>query len=136
MAEFVRKTPQKVSIRGILSVLFAFGVMYLMGDSVEWRVITSVACITMLLVFLVRSFLAPFFGGVTLEDGRIETITDIGGVISIAVEEIDHDKSFLDQRGLLLVPYSGESIFISASEYSAEAILRVAKHAKLEGYLF
>ncbi|MGY0558172.1 MULTISPECIES: hypothetical protein [unclassified Lysobacter] len=69
--------------------------------------------------------------GLLLEDGRVEQITGFGGLIVVAVDDLDRERSILSPAGLHLVPRFGESLFVSATEYGREDILRISHYAGL-----
>jgi len=135
MRIFVHKKPHKVTLLGMVVIAFSVGTTSLvflgMSDDEGLKAVLMAALVTMVIVLLIKSFLAPFLSGVTLENGQIQDITSIGGVITIKVDEVDHEKSILGPRGLLIVSRSGESIGISTAEYSWDGILQVAEYANV-----
>ena len=135
MRIFVHKKPLKVTILGVVMIVFSVGTTLLvfqgMSDDEGLKAVMIAALVTMFIILFLKSVFAPLLSGVTLEDGQIQDITMVGGVVTVNVDEIDHGKSCLGPRGLLIVSLSGESIGVSTAEYSWDSILQVAEYAKI-----
>ena len=125
----IRRKPAKVTITGMAAYVLLFGTAALFIQSVQVRLILLVTLMASLGILFISSVVAPYLGGLELEDGKIEVVTGFGGIIRICIDKIDHEKSVLSSGGLVLVPLSGERLVVSAAEYSKEDILRVAHYA-------
>ena len=125
----IRKKPAKVTASGVAGIALYFLVLLLVTSSLEIRVIGFFVCAISLAFLVVRSFVAPFFGGVDLKDGRVETVTGFGGIIAVSIDRLDRERSSLSKGGLSLVPLEGEKLFMSALSYSQDDLLRVAHFA-------
>ncbi|MGQ4661181.1 hypothetical protein [Lysobacter sp. F6437] len=124
----IHKKPSKVTLSGAFGLLLLFCIATLLIDDINTYFVLVFVLGIALVFLLIKSFAAPYFSGVEINNGKIEAITSFGGLINIQVGEIDHEKSSLTTLGLQIVPISGESLFLSATEYSKEDILRVAHY--------
>ncbi len=130
----VRKKPAKVSIFGIVNFTLIFGMLFLLFPSFTVRFVAVFGYLSCLAFLLIKSLFAPYFGGIDLIEGRVETVTAFGGILSIPVDNIDLEKSTLSAAGLLLVPHSGEELFLHDAEYAEEELLRVAHYVGLTNH--
>jgi|GEM_PF-6288207 len=127
----IRRKPTWVTLSGGLGLLVGLGIACLLPLGNHLFVVLF--AFGNALVFLaVRSFLVPFSGGIDIRDGRIEQITGLGGLISIPVDRIDHAGSRVGAPGLLVVPL-GESIYLPASEYGRDDLMRLAHYLGIAG---
>ena len=127
----VRKQRNRLSASGVIGYTLLFGALAFFGSSLIWHFVAFFGYISCLGFLLIKSIFAPYFGGVDLIDGRVETVTGLGGILSIPVSKVDAEKSSLSVLGLVLVPHEGEELFMPAAEYAREDILRVAHYAGL-----
>lgn len=130
----IRKKPSKITLFGALGLLLAFCLASLLIDDVNTYFVLTFGLGNALIFLLIKSFAAPYFPSVEIKSGKIEAITGLGGLITIPLSEIDHERSSLTSLGLEIVPHSGESLFLSATEYSREDILKVAHYAGVSDF--
>lgn len=129
MKTFIYKKPARLSFSriGSLLLVFALSMFFIQDTNLRFGVLFVVGSAGVFA--FVGSLVAPYMSGLLLEDGRIEQITGFGGLIVVAVDDLDRERSILSPMGLNLVPRSGESLFVSATEYGREDILRIAHYA-------
>ncbi|MDX1528956.1 MAG: hypothetical protein R3337_10040 [Gammaproteobacteria bacterium] len=131
MKTFIYRKPVKFSISRLLGLLTLCGVVLLFAPSIEVRMIMAFGVGSAMILILVGSFIAPYFSGLLLEDGRVEQMTGIGGLIVVKIDELDRERSSLSAAGLALVPLAGETLFVPAAEYGRDDILRIAHYVGL-----
>ena len=127
----VRKQRNRLSISGVIGFTLLYGLIAFLSSSLIVYFVAFFGYLSCLTFLLIKSVFAPYFGGIDLVDGRVETVTGFGGILSIPVSQLDAERSSLSVLGLLLVPHSGEELFMPATEYAREDILRVAHYAGL-----
>lgn len=130
----VRKKPSKLSISGLIGLTILFGLMVALGSSLLIYFVAFLGYLSCLVFLLIKSIFAPYFGGVDLVDGRVETVTAFGGILAISAESLDMERSTLSPIGLVLVPHVGEELYMSAAQYAQEDILRVAHYVGLTNH--
>lgn len=128
MRTFIRRKPLRVSLGGLFSLLVFGAAFVFLVDDTNVRFIGLFAGGTFIVILLGWSFLVPFVGGVEVEEGRIETMTGLGGLISFHVDDLDPNRTRLTEEELVLQPKHGEGIRISLAEYSAEDIVWLAHY--------
>lgn len=127
----IRKKPAKVTYSGVSGLLIGLLVATLLPFQLETYFILLFAIGSGLVFVLFISFIVPFFGGIDVNDDIIETVTGLGGLTTILISEIDHKRSTLSSLGLHIVPVAGEPLFVSASHYSQDDILKLAHYIDL-----
>lgn len=129
MKTFIYKKPVRLSFSriGSLLLVFALSMVFIQDTNLRFGVVFVVGSAGVFA--FVGSLVAPYMSGLLLEDGRIEQITGFGGLIVVAVDDLDRERSILSPVGLHLVPRSGEPLIVSATEYGREDILRIAHYA-------
>jgi hypothetical protein len=121
----------KVSRSGVAACCAFLGAWLLLFDSSPLRMVGVFAFFIALAIVFAASLLVSWMGNVWLDEGVVEKVTSLGGVIRIRAADLDLDCSALSAQGLRLVPRTGEAIFLSATQYSQADLLQVADHVGL-----
>lgn len=128
---FIYKKPVRLSLARIGTLLLVFALSWFFIPDTSPRFVILFVVGSALVFAFVGSLVAPYMSGVLLEGGRIEQITAFGGLIVVAVDDLDRERSMLSPAGLHLVPSSGEALIVSVLEYGHDDILRIAHYAGL-----
>ena len=128
----IHKMPTKVSLTGLASFgLYFVAAVGLFRHSELFFLILGGGFIGLVMLFI-RSIACLFFSTFTVTESSIETVTSMGGIISIRFDSLDWERTHLSEIGLLLVPQAGESISLSILEYSRQDIAKLAEHIGID----
>lgn len=127
----IHKKPTKVSLSGLIGLGLSLAVALAFFRTSQYYYLILGGAVWGIAMLFIKSVGSFFISAFTVTEDSIETVTSLGGIIKIQFDQLDRERTHLSEAGLLLTPRQGESIFLSATEYSRRDIARLAHHLGL-----
>jgi hypothetical protein len=124
----IHKSPARVLLLGLVGFALYFALAVVFFSRNEYYILMLGSGLFGIAILLVKSLGSAFVSSLTLTEHSIETVTSVGGIISIRFDDLDLEQTKFADACLLLVPRAGESLVISVAEYSRKDIARIAHH--------